>query len=240
MSNAIYVENLSKSYGGSRKKNNVQALHQVNLAIPKGQIVGLMGENGCGKTTLLKILAGAVLDYEGTVLLNTQRPGVLTKSRTSFLSDSLSVPNRLTGIQVAQMYQDFFSDFDQEKALEKLRYFGVPIDRAAATLSKGQVEKMQIAMAMSRKADLYLLDEPLSGVDPAARDQILHGILNDFNPESTMIISTHLIQDIEAIVSYAVFMNDGKIRLAGDADGLREKHGTGLDQLFREMYKWTA
>ncbi|MDD7465693.1 MAG: ABC transporter ATP-binding protein [Actinomycetaceae bacterium] len=232
MSNEIHVAHLTKSFG------NVRAINDVDLDIPAGQIVGLMGENGSGKTTLLKILSGVMLDYEGEVALNGQRPGLPTKAHTSFLPDASASPARLNGRQVAQMYADFFADFNIDRAVEKLHYFQVPLDRPAARLSKGQREKLQIAMAIAREADFYFFDEPLSGVDPAARDQILHGILADLPEHSTMLISTHLIQDIEAIVSHAVFMHAGTVRLAGDADELRSEYGVSLDGLFRQMYRW--
>lgn len=232
MNRDIRVAHLSKDFG------KVRALNNMDVTIPSGQIVGLMGENGSGKTTLLKILSGVMLDYQGEALLGGKRPSIQTKARTSFLPDASSSPARLNGRQVAQMYADFFSDFNVDRALEKLRYFQVPADRPAARLSKGQREKLQIAMAVARDADFYFFDEPLSGVDPAARDQILHGILADLPENSTMLISTHLIQDIEAIVSYAVFMHEGTVLLSGDADELRNQYGMSLDGLFRQMYRW--
>lgn len=228
----VHITHLSKNFGP------VCALNDLTLEIPAGHIVGLMGENGSGKTTLLKILAGVMLNYQGEVLIDGERPGLSTKARVSFLPDTSAAPARLTGKQVAQMYADFFPDFSMARALEKLRFFGVPLDRPAARLSKGQREKLQIAMAVAREAEFYFFDEPLSGVDPAARDQILHGILTDLPESATMIISTHLIQDIEAIVSSAIFMHAGAVRISGEADALRSEYGMSLDGLFRQMYQW--
>ena len=234
----IEITNLIKTYGKPGSPQYVRALDGLNLHIPAGQIVGLMGENGSGKSTLLKILAGALLDYEGDVLIGGERPGVHTKALSSFLPDSSALPAKLTAIQAARMYSDFFSDFDQEKAMEKLRYFGVPSDRPCSSLSKGQREKMQIAMTMARNAQFFFLDEPISGIDPAAREQILGGILTDLPEDATLIVSTHLIHDIEPIVSHAVFMHAGKVLLSGEADALREEHGQSLDGMFRRMYQW--
>lgn len=234
MSNSIEIAQLTKRYG------DLSALDSLSLTIPEGHIVGLMGENGSGKTTLLKILSGVMLDYSGTALVGGKRPGLLTKAQVSYLPDTEFLSPRLNAGQVIDMYSDFFADFDVEKAWAKLDFFGVPTNRPAHALSKGQREKMQVAMVMARNARFFFLDEPLSGVDPAARDQILRGILTDLPEDALMIISTHLIQDIESIVSYAVFLHAGSVRVAGGADELRATHGTSLDSLFREMYKWHA
>ncbi|MCI7551736.1 MAG: ABC transporter ATP-binding protein [Actinomycetaceae bacterium] len=237
MTNDIQISGLTKEYGKPGSPKYVRALDSVELHIPSGQIVGLMGENGSGKTTLLKILAGALANYAGSIRLGGTAVGVETKAYTSYLPDTSALPPNLTGLQVAHMYGEFFDDFDYDLALEKMKRFAVPSDRAGTTLSKGQREKMHIAMAMARRARFYLLDEPLSGVDPAARDQILGGILADLPEDSTMIISTHLIHDVEPIISHALFMHEGKVILSGDADALRAEHGQSLDAMFRTMYR---
>lgn len=230
----IEVAGLTKLYG------QFPALNNFSLSVPAGNIVGLMGENGSGKTTLLRILAGVMQDYSGTVTIGGVQPGLATKSWVAYLPDTSMIPARLTAEQAIKMYADFFEDFDPQMARAKLAHFGVPLDRSGSSMSLGQNEKLQIALVMSRKADLYLLDEPLSGVDPASRDQILAGILRDLREDASMIISTHLIADIEQIVSYAVFTHRGQVMLAGEADGLRTQYGKSLDTLFREMYQWSV
>ena len=202
----VHVEHLTKHY------RKTPALRDYSLSLDSGHIVGLMGPNGCGKTTLLKILAGVLSDYAGIVTIGGCTPGVATKEIVSYLPDA-------------------------DKAASMVDFFGLPSDRRLSEMSKGMGEKLQISLIMSRRARVFLLDEPISGVDPATRDIILEGILREFNPESLLIMSTHLISDIEHFVDYALFMKEGQVLLQGDADDLRATHGDSLDAIFRKEYR---
>ncbi|WP_288766560.1 ABC transporter ATP-binding protein [uncultured Varibaculum sp.] len=228
---AIEIKGVSKFYGSQI------GLVNANLTLPSGGIVGLMGPNGCGKTTLMKILAGVMQDYEGEVRLFGQTPGAETKAFTSYLPDSSLLADNLTPRSAIRQYRDFFTDFDSAKAYEMVDFFRLPADRKLSAMSKGMREKLQVALIMSRNARVYLLDEPISGVDPAARDVILRAVISRFNPQAVMLLSTHLISDVEPVVSTAVFMSAGQVFLTGDADQLRRSYQTSLDGLFRGMYR---
>lgn len=228
--NAIEVRHLTKSYRGR------PALTDLTLSLPAGQIVGLMGDNGSGKTTLLKILAGVLADWQGEVTVCGHRPGPESKAQVSFLPDTSFLPDRYTCADAIGLYAEFFADFEAPKAAEMVEFFRLPPDRTLKELSKGMREKLQIALAMSRRARVYLLDEPISGVDPAARDVIMRGILTNFSEDALMVVSTHLIADIEPVVDSAVFLRDGRVLLQGSADELRAEHHMGLDALFRKVY----
>lgn len=228
---AIEIKGVSKFYGSQIGLTN------ANLTLPSGGIVGLMGPNGCGKTTLMKILAGVMQDYEGEVRLFGKTPGAETKAFTSYLPDSSLLADNLTPRSAIGQYRDFFTDFDSAKAYEMIDFFRLPADRKLSAMSKGMREKLQVALIMSRNARVYLLDEPISGVDPAARDVILRAVISRFNPQAVMLLSTHLINDVEPVVSTAVFMSAGQVFLTGDADQLRSSYQTSLDGLFRGMYR---
>lgn len=228
---AIEIKGVSKFYGSQI------GLVNANLNLPSGGIVGLMGPNGCGKTTLMKFLAGVMQDYEGEVRLFGKTPGAETKAFTSYLPDSSLLADNLTPRSAIRQYQDFFTDFDSAKAYEMVDFFRLPADRKLSAMSKGMREKLQVALIMSRNARVYLLDEPISGVDPAARDVILRAVISRFNPQAVMLLSTHLISDVEPLVSTAVFMSAGQVFLTGDADQLRSTYQTSLDGLFRGMYR---
>ena len=227
----VVVDHLTKSYRGR------PALHDLSLALPAGRIVGLMGPNGCGKTTLLKILAGVLADYDGRVRVAGHAPGPASKALVSFLPDAEFLAASLTPPRAVAQFSRFFADFDADKATELVRFFNLPTDRTLKEMSKGMGEKLRISLAMSRRARVYLLDEPISGIDPAARDVSLSGILRDFAPEALMLISTHLIADVEPIIDSVVFLKDGRLLLAGDADDLRQDRGMSLDALFRKEYR---
>ena len=227
----VHVEHLTKHY------RKTPALRDYSLSLDAGHIVGLMGPNGCGKTTLLKILAGVLADYEGTVTIDGHTPGVATKEIVSYLPDADFLNSEWTAADAIRIYSTFFADFDADKAASMVDFFGLPSDRRLGEMSKGMGEKLQISLIMSRRARVFLLDEPISGVDPATRDVILEGILREFDPTSLLIMSTHLISDIEHFVDYALFMKDGQVLLQGDADDLRASHGDSLDAIFRKEYR---
>lgn len=228
--NAIDVQHLTKSY------RSQLALEDLSLALPAGQIVGLMGDNGSGKTTLFKILAGVLSQWTGDVTIAGHRPGPQSKAVVSYLPDESFLPDRYTTDQAVRAFADFFADFDEERAASMIEFFRLPAGRSLKELSKGMREKLQIALAMSRRARVYLLDEPISGVDPAARTVILDGIIRHFDPEALMVISTHLIADIETVMDSVVFLRGGRVLLHGGVDELREEHHTSIDKLFREVY----
>ncbi len=231
--NAIDVKGLTKNYGGLR------ALDGLDLTLPTGQIVGLLGENGCGKTTLLKVLAGVLSDHTGDVTIAGHRPGPESKARVSFLPDASFLPDSARVDECVGMYKDFFADFDVTKADDLIGFFGLKQDMRLKQMSKGMREKVQIALAMSRQATVYLLDEPISGVDPAAREVILQGMVRNLSEDSLVLISTHLVHDLEAILDGVVLMRYGKVMLAGEVDDLRAQHNMSIDQLFREVYQWS-
>ena len=227
----VHVDHLTKHY------RKTPALRDYSLSLDAGHIVGLMGPNGCGKTTLLKILAGVLSDYEGTVSIDGHAPGVATKQIVSYLPDADFLNAEWTAADAIRIYSTFFADFDADKAASMVDFFGLPTDRRLGEMSKGMGEKLQISLIMSRRARVFLLDEPISGVDPATRDVILEGILREFDPTSLLIMSTHLISDIEHFVDYALFMKEGQVLLQGDADVLRASHGDSLDAIFRKEYR---
>lgn len=227
----VTVSHLTKAYRGR------PALKDLTLDLPAGRIVGLMGANGSGKTTLLKILAGVLADYEGKVAIAGREPGPATKAMVSFLPDADFLAPTLTPTAAIALYKRFFADFDADKAAELVHFFKLPADQRIKEMSKGMGEKLRISLAMSRRARVYLLDEPISGIDPAARDVIMSGILQDFDSDALMLISTHLIADIEPIIDSAIFIKDGRLLLAGDADDLRQATAMSLDALFRKEYR---
>ncbi len=227
----LACNNLSKSYG------NVLALDNVKLNIEKGKIVGLLGPNGSGKTTLIKIANGLLVPTGGEILINGQKPSDKTKARVSYLPDTVALPNWMSALQLIDFYGEFFKDFNKEKAASMLENLGVSQKAKYKTLSKGTKEKVQLILAMSREADLYLLDEPLGGVDPATRDYILNTIISNYSENSTVIISTHLISDIEKILDEVVFIDKGKILLQSTVDEIRDEKNMSVDALFREVFK---
>lgn len=230
--NAISIRNLSKKY------QNTQALDDLNLDLYYGQVVGLLGENGCGKTTLLKILGGVLADYAGDVQIAGHKPGPESKALVSFLPDKDYLPTDRSISYLADYFSDVYADFNSRKALELVQYFGLDKNMKLKQMSKGMREKAQIAMAMGREARVHLLDEPISGVDPSARQVILEGILRSITPDSLVVISTHLIHDLEPVLDSIVMMRHGRVLLSGGVDDLRYEHGKSIDELFREVYSW--
>lgn len=214
-----------------------EALRGINLELGRGRIVGLLGPNGSGKTTLIKILNGLLTPSEGFVLVNGFAPGIETHAAVSYLPDRMYFSDWMLAADLVDFFADFYEDFDRKKAAEMCAALHIsPRDRIK-TMSKGTKEKLQLVMVMSRKAQLYLLDEPIAGVDPAARDFILNTILTNYNEEGTVLISTHLISDIERVLDEVVFLKDGEICCHDTVDHIRESSGKSVDSLFREMFR---
>ena len=224
-------------HGLRKRYRTTAALDGVDLELRSGRIVGLLGENGCGKTTLMKVLAGVLADYEGEVEILGEAPGPVTKAVTAFLPDTGFLAGDWRVDFCLDYFDDFFADFDRGKAAELIGFFGLDPRMRLKEMSKGMREKVQVALIMSRRARLHLLDEPISGVDPAARQVILDGILRGLDDDSLLVVSTHLIHDLEPILDSVVMMRHGRVLLAGDADDLRAEHGVGLDRLFQEVYR---
>ncbi|WP_040284215.1 ABC transporter ATP-binding protein [Tessaracoccus massiliensis] len=228
---AIQIAHLTKNYGA------FPAINDLSLTLGGGQIVGLLGENGCGKTTLLKVLAGALTQYDGEVLVHGRPIGPETKAMLSFLPDASFLADGDTIEACIGIYRDFFDDFFEAKCRNLLEFFQLDSARKLNTLSKGMREKVQIALAMSRDAKVFLLDEPISGVDPAARDVLLEAIVRDLPEGALVVISTHLIHDLEPVLDSVALMRHGQILLTGDVDDLRAERNLSIDQLFREVYR---
>ena len=230
MNSRLECRNLTKDYG------NVMALSDVNLTLESGRIVGLLGPNGSGKTTMIKLANGLLQPTSGEILLNGLKPGPETKSFVSYLPDANYLPDWMNIDGLVGMFADFYEDFDREKAKEMIRQLNLREKDRLKTLSKGNKEKVQLILVMSREAKLYLLDEPIGGVDPASRDYILKTIINQYSEDASVIISTHLIADIESVLDEVVFLKYGQIELQGDTDNIRQAHGKSIDKLFREMF----
>ena len=227
----LECKNLSKRYG------KVAALEDVNLVIEPGRVVGLLGPNGSGKTTLIKLINGLLTPSTGEVLVGGEHPGPYTKALISYLPDRDYLADWMTVEQQLGFFEDMYADFDRDKAMEMLLRLNIDPDQRFKSLSKGTREKVQLILVMSRKASLYLLDEPIGGVDPATRDYILDTIIRNYNPEAAVIISTHLIADVEPVLDDVVFLQNGRVTLHQAADALREERGKSVDQTFREVFK---
>lgn len=229
--NLVELKNVDKYYG--RK----QALKNINLKIKKGKIYGLLGPNGSGKTTLIKIINDLLKPTKGSILVNNQEIGINSKKNISYLPERTYLNMNATVDEMLNFFEDFYEDFDRKKSLELLRKLQIEPKHKLKTMSKGTKEKVQLILVMSRKADLYILDEPIGGVDPASRDYILETILSNFNEGSSIIISTHLISDIEKILDDVIFINKGEIVLNDSAEEIRQEKNKTIDELFREEFK---
>ena len=231
--NASLVEivNVTKAY------QNKKALSNFSLTLEPGHIVGLLGPNGSGKTTLMKILTGVLKDYTGSVTIKGEPIGAKTKALVSYLPDVSYFSAWMRPLDVIALFKDFYSDFDEAKCLEMVKRLDLDEKQRIKTMSKGMIEKFQLCLVMSRNAMLYVLDEPIGGVDPAARDYILNTILSNYNEEGTIFISTHLISDVEKLFDTVVFLKEGEIVLNGEIDAIRTKEGKSIDELFREVFK---
>ena len=213
------------------------AINRINLKLERGKIIGLLGENGSGKTTLLKIANGLLSPTSGSITIAGEAPGVRSKRRISYLPDRTYLNNWMKVKDLVAFFEDFYENFDRGKALEMLKSLGIAFDVKLSELSKGNKEKVQLILVMSREAELYLLDEPIGGVDPAARDYILNTIIKNYSDNATVLLSTHLIQDIEQILDEVIFLKEGQIVLQNSVDQIREEKGCSIDALFREVFK---
>lgn len=232
MSEILRCENLAKNYGG------LLALNSIDLTIESGKIIGLLGPNGSGKTTLIKIINGLLTPTSGTVLINGMTPGVETKKIVAYLPDNNFLNSWMTVEQIVNMFVDFYADFRPELAYEMLSRLGISPAVKLKTLSKGNKEKVSLILIMSRNALFYVLDEPIAGVDPATRDYVISTIINNYNPDASVMISTHLISDIEQVLDEVIFINSGNIVLHKTVDEIREENGKSVDELFREVFRW--
>lgn len=231
MEAVLRTNELTKTY------RDCTALDQLTLELPAGKIIGLLGPNGSGKTTLIKLVAGLLTPTSGTVEVCGKAIGPETKALVSYLPDRVYFNQGQRISSLLDYFQDFYVDFDRVRAEEMLASLGISLNSKFKTLSKGAREKVQLALVMSRRAKLYLLDEPIAGVDPAARDYILRTVINNYDREATVVISTHLIADIEAVLDEFLFIHQGRIIRSGTVDEVREETGQSLDALFREVFK---
>ena len=222
---------LNKNYGGSF------ALNDIDLQIEPGRIVGLLGPNGSGKTTLIKLVNGLLTPTGGEVLIDGRKPSPETKAIVSYLPERNALSEWMSAKQAMDYYADFFEDFNRDKAKEMIRNLGLDEQARIKTMSKGTREKLQLILVMSREAKLYLLDEPIGGVDPATRDYILRTIISNYNENASVIISTHLIADVEQVLDDVIFLREGHVELHESVDEIRNEKGTSVDALFREGFR---
>ena len=232
MNELIRCTGLTKKYG------NVLALNNIDLTVERGKIIGILGPNGSGKTTLIKLINGLLTPNGGEILVNGQVPGVETKKIVSYLPDNNFLPAWMTAEQIINLFCDFYEDFRPELAYEMLDRLGVEKKTRLKNLSKGNKEKVCLILVMSRNAQLYVLDEPIAAVDPATRDYVISTIINNYNPDASVLISTHLISDIENVLDEAIFINNGQIVLHKSVEDIREENSKSVDELFREVFKW--
>ena len=231
MTAVLECKGLSKRYG------SLQALEDVNLTIEPGRVVGLLGPNGSGKTTLIKLANGLLTPDGGEILVRGKAPCAETKAAVSYLPDKVHLPEWMTVAQLMELYAEFYADFDRERCADMIGRLNLPEKQRLSQMSKGTKEKVQLILVMSRRAKLNLLDEPIGGVDPATRDYILDTIIRNYDPEAAVVISTHLISDVENVLDEVIFVNGGKVVLQSGVDEIREKHGKSVDALFREVFK---
>ncbi len=227
----LQCSHLSKHFGYLR------ALDDVTFSLERGRIIGLLGPNGSGKSTLIKLASGLLVPSQGEILVDGQKPGLETKLQVSYLPERTYLNNWMRVRDMIDFFGDFYSNFDKAKAFEMLRRLNINVRDRLKTMSKGTKEKVQLILVMSRNADLYLLDEPIGGVDPAARDYILNTIITNYNENASVVISTHLIADVERVLDDVVFICNGKVTLTSSVDDIREGQGKSVDALFREVFR---
>ena len=226
----IEIQNLNKKFGSNA------VLNDLSLNLEAGKIVGLLGPNGCGKSTLLKIMAGLTSDYKGKVLLDGHSPDMHTKAISSYLPEKTYLSNWMRPMDAFDIFADFYTDFDRIKAMEMLRQFRLEEKMPTKNMSKGMQEKLQLILVMARKSKIYLLDEPMGGVDPATRSAILDVTLKQYSEDALMVFATHLIADVEKIFDSVIFLGFGELKLFEEVDVIREKYGKSVDELFREVF----
>lgn len=227
----IEAKDLTKTYD-----RNTVAVNHINLTIPSGKVIGLLGPNGSGKTTLIKMINGLLAPTSGQILIESMKPGPETKKHIAYLPDRTFLENNRKICELIDFFADFYEDFQKDKAYAMLQSLNISSNAKVKTLSKGNKEKVQLILVMSRKADLYILDEPIAGVDPAARDFILRTIITNYNPEASILISTHLISDVETVLDEVIFIKNGNIALQCSVDDIRAKQGKSVDSYFREVF----
>ncbi len=223
--------------GLSKRFGRIQALEDINLSIEPGRVVGLLGPNGSGKTTLIKLANGLLTPTAGEILIDGRAPGKESKALVSYLPDKEYLPDWMSARQLMDFFADFYADFDRERAGEMLTRLGIDESMRIKQMSKGTREKVQLILVMSRQAKLYLLDEPIGGVDPATRDYILDTIIRNYNPSAAVVISTHLIADVEQVLDDVIFIQNGHVALQSSVDEIREEKGKSVDAYFREVFK---
>ena len=232
MSELLRCENLTKCYG------KIRALNGINLSLGSGKIVGLLGPNGSGKTTIIKLMNGLLTPTSGEILIDGHKLGVETKKLVAYLPDNIYLNSWMTVEKIVDYFVDFYEDFRPNIAYEMFEKLGISPKTRLKALSKGNKEKVCLILVMSRNAKLYVLDEPIAGVDPAARDYVISTIINNYNPDATVLISTHLISDIEQVLDEVIFIQNGEILLQKTVDDIREQNGKSVDELFREVFRW--
>lgn len=231
MEQLLECQNLTKRYGYKT------ALDGINLSLERGRIIGLLGPNGSGKTTLIKLINGLLSPSEGGLTINGMTPGPETKKIVSYLPERTYFNSWMKVTDILDFFCDFYDDFDRNRAVDMLHRLGIEEGDRLSSMSKGTKEKVQLIMVMSRNADLYCLDEPIGGVDPAARDYILQTIITNYNENASVLISTHLISDIENVLDDVIFIQNGHVRLHSSVDAIREQEGKSVDALFREVFR---
>lgn len=231
MSAILECKSLTKKFSG------LTALNNVDLTLERGRIIGLLGPNGSGKTTLIKIINGLLVPNSGEIFIGGQKPGPETKKIISYLPERTYLPDWMRVVDAIEFFKDFYSDFDEKRCYDMLGRLQLDPKRKLKSLSKGTKEKVQLILVMSREADLYCLDEPIGGVDPAARDYILNTIITNYNENATVLISTHLISDIEKVLDEFIFIKEGNITLHASVDDIRTQEGKSIDTLFREVFR---
>ena len=234
----VIMSELLKCTALTKKYSDVTALNNLDLTVQSGKIIGILGPNGSGKTTLIKLINGLLTPTSGSILVNGEKPGVESKKIVSYLPDNNFLPTWMTAEQIINLFCDFYEDFRPELAYEMLERLGISKKTRLKNLSKGNKEKVCLILVMSRNALLYVLDEPIAAVDPATRDYVISTIINNYNPDASVLISTHIIADIEPVLDEAIFINRGQIILHKTVDEIREEKGMSVDALFREVFRW--